>query len=395
MVIKRNDMIVRNSKNNYENEIIEKRIADIEQKTGSKLSHIKSGSLHPERLTGNIENLIGVTQIPLGIAGPLQINGDFANGLFYIPMATTEGSLVDSYTRAMMVCSMAGGIKTKVLKDEMHITPVFLTDNVDKAVEIRAFINDHFDDIKKVAEETTSHGKLLHINTRIFNRELFVKFTFFTGDAMGLNMINISTNFACHYIAEHFNKIKFLLRSNLSSDKKASFINIINGYGKRVYAECTLSAAMLKRYFKTDANTITTGYKIANYSQMQNGSVGLNQHFANGLAALFIATGQDVAQIVNGACGWAISEVTEDNSLLVSATIPNLLIGTVGGGTKVPCQREALDIIGCYGSGKSKKFAEIIAATILAGEISLAAAMVHGDFIMAHQKKNDEIKKNL
>ncbi|MCP4181651.1 MAG: hydroxymethylglutaryl-CoA reductase [bacterium] len=395
MKIKKSDLILRDSGNNYDCDVIKNRLSDIELKTGCKFSNIKEHSLDTETLTGNIENLIGVTQIPLGVAGPLKVNGDFADGLFYVPMATTEGSLVDSYTRAMLVTSIAGGIKTKILKDEMHITPVFLTKSVDDAVAIREYIEDNFDELKKIAEETTSHGKLIRITTRIFNREIYAKFIFYTGDAMGLNMINISTNSACKHISEKFNNVKFLLRSNLSSDKKPSFMNIINGYGKRVHAECTIPASILNRYFKAAAADIVQGFRIANYSQMQNGSIGLNQHFANGLAAVFIATGQDIAQIVNGACGWSISEISGDNDLYVSITIPNLLVGTVGGGTKVGCQNEALEMIGCYGAGKSKKFAEIIAATILAGELSLGAAMVHGDFISAHTKKNDEIKKNL
>ena len=395
MKLKRSDFLIRNANQNYEKSFIEKRLQDLEHKTETRIEKIKEYSLDPCRLSGNIENFIGTTQIPLGIAGPLLINGEHAKGVFYVPMATTEGSLVDSYTRAMMVSAMAGGITTRILKNVMHITPLFYCESIDQALELETWIAENFAEIKTKAESTTSHGKLLDVETKIFSRYLYVKFNFNTGDAMGLNMINISTYTACKFISENFNGIDFILRSNLSSDKKASFANNINGYGKTVCAECVISASILKRYFKTTAKAMVKGWKIANYSQTLGGSVGLNQHFANGLAAVFIATGQDVAQIVNGSTGWSILEETDDNGIFVSITIPNLLIGTVGGGTNIGTQREALDILGCYGAEKSNKFAEIIAATIFAGELSLGAAMVHGDFILAHKKKNDEIKKDL
>ncbi len=395
MKLQRKDFLIRSANQNYDKDFIEKRLVDIESKIGKKFEKIRHYTIKPENIRGNIENFIGATQVPLGVAGPLLVNGDYAKGVFYVPMATTEGSLVDSYTRAMMVSAMAGGIKAKILKNIMHITPLFYCNSVEQALKLSEWLENNFQKVKKAAEETTSHGKLKSIETNVFNRYLYVKFLFDTGDAMGLNMINISTNNACSFVSDNFENVKYILRSNLSSDKKASFINNVNGYGKTVYAECTLSAAVLKRYFKTDAKTLLRGWKIANYSQMIGGTVGLNQHFANGLAAIFVATGQDVAQIVNGATGWSILEEAEDGALFGSVTIPNLLIGTVGGGTHIGTQREALEIMDCYGEGKSKKMAEIIAATIYAGEISLGAAMVHGDFIFAHAKKNKEIKKDL
>jgi hydroxymethylglutaryl-CoA reductase (NADPH) len=395
MKLQRKDFLIRNANQNYDVDFIEKRLLDLEDKIGKKVEKIRHYTLKPKNLTGNIENFIGATQVPLGIAGPLLINGDHANGVFYVPMATTEGSLVDSFTRAMMVSAMSGGVKTKIIKDVMHITPLFYCKSVEQAIDLSKWLEKNFQKIKQKAEETTSHGKLKSIETMVFTTFLYVRFIFDTGDAMGLNMINISTNNACHFISENFDNIKYILRSNLSSDKKASFINNINGYGKTVYAECTLSPSVLRRYLKTDAKTMIKGWKIANYSQMIGGTVGLNQHFANGLAAVFIATGQDVAQIVNGSTGWSILEELEDGSLFGSITIPNLLIGTVGGGTHIGTQREALEIMDCYGEGKSNKMAEIIAATVSAGELSLGAAMVHGDFILAHAKKNRDVKRDL
>lgn len=394
MKIVKSDLIYRNPAENYTKESVNKRVEEIENKTGKKYPHIKNHSLDVEHLTGNIENFIGVTQVPLGIAGPLLVNGDYAKGLFYVPMATTEGSLVDSYTRAMLVSSLAGGIKTKILNDVMHIIPAFYCNSIEQALSLKEWIEGNFQEIKEKAEETTQHGKLIRIECKIFSRELFVRFMFTTGDAMGMNMVNISANNACKYISEKFN-LRYILRSNLCSDKKVSFYNNINGYGKTTYAEIVMPDSVVKRYFKTDARTIVEGWKIANYAQMIGGAIGLNQHFANGLSAIFIATGQDVAQVVNGASGYTISQVTKDHELFASVTIPNLLIGTIGGGTKVGCQKEALEIMDCYGNGKSKKLAEIITAAILAGEISLGAALAHGDFISAHTKKNIEIKKDL
>lgn len=394
MKITKSHLIYRNSAGNYTKEAAKIRLEDIEGKTGHQYPNINKHSLEIEHLTGNIENFIGVTQVPLGIAGPLLVNGEYANGLFYVPMATTEGSLVDSYTRAMLVSSMAGGIKARVLNDVLHVVPAFHCESIEELLMLKNWIESNFPEIKGIAEESTSHGKLIRTECTMFNRKLFVRFLFTTGDAMGMNMVNIAANNACRYISAKFN-IKYILRSNLCSDKKASFYNNIVGYGKSTYAEICMPDTVVKRYFRTDARTIVEGWKVANYAQMVGGAIGLNQHFANGLSAIYIATGQDVAQVVNGATGYTISQVTKDHELFASVTIPNLLVGTIGGGTKIGCQKEALEIMDCYGEGKSRKFAEIITAALLAGEISLGAALSHGDFISAHTKKNEEIKKKL
>ncbi|MBI1883775.1 MAG: PilZ domain-containing protein [Chlamydiae bacterium] len=364
----------------YQKNVVEERLKWIEQQTGTTLPHLGQFSENPTGMSQNIENLIGTTSIPLGIVGPILIRGTHARGLYYVPMATTQGTLVESYHRGSFLVTKAGGVKVAIHKDEVHISPVFIFKDINASVQFITWLREHEPEIKKSAEQTTHHGKLIRITPIPAGRRIIVNFVYTTGDAMGLNMINIATDHACQWIISETKPESYFLRCNFSSDKKASFYNFIQSYGKEVTAEILLPKKLVLRYLHTEPRAIYEFWYSAVWGSMQAGMIGINAHFANGLAAIFSATGQDIAQVVNASTGLYFVELTPENDLRFTIKLPQLIVATVGGGTSLAPQRESLEIMGCAGPGRVKKFAEIIAGTLLAGEISISGALASGGF---------------
>ncbi len=366
----------------------------VEESTGTNLHPLDYFSTPPEHMRKNIENLIGTTHIPVGLAGPIQVNGDYAQGEFFVPFATTEGTLVETYQLGMRLITKSGGATVKVLKDVMDITPLFILENLGKAHELTQWIEVHFDGIKAIAEETTAHGKLMGITPHLMGRRVFLNFQFYTADAMGMNIANIAADKACRFIAKHFTVEGFYLRSNFSSDKKPAAANLLKCYGKEVVAEATIPRKYIKRFFTVTPEKVFDFWYAGNLGSLHSGILGLNAHFANGLAAIYIATGQDVAQVVNASIGISVFEVTPQGDLYLSVKMPSLIVGTTGGGTHLASQKSCLELMDCYGNGKAKKLAEIIAATILGGELAICGALACGRFVDAHIHKRHLIKSS-
>ncbi len=368
----------------YSKKAINARCNWLEKHTGYKLRNLRKFSEDPKQVKGNIENFIGMVKVPVGINGPLLVNGDYAKGVFFVPMATTEGALITDYSTGMLILSKSGGVNVSILGESIHISPVFFVENLAKAKKFIIFIEKNFKKIKRRADSTTNHGKLLRIEPYIAGRRVILKFCYNTGDAQGLNMINKATDKACKYISEVTSK-RYYLRSKFSSVKSVSAHNIHHGYGKEIFAECIVSKEILKFLGTTPEdiyNYAASGMLVSSHS----GSIGMTAHIANAITAIYIACGQDVADVSTSHIGVTMCEVTGENDLYISLYVPNLLIGTVGGGTGLPTQRECLDIMGCYGTKKVNKFAEIIAASCLAGELSVLVALVTGVYVTAHEK---------
>ena len=367
----------------YSKKALSMRCDWLEKKINTKIKYLRNFSENPESAKGNIENMIGMVRVPVGINGPLLVKGDYAKGSFFVPMATTEGALITDYNTGMMILTKSGGANIKILKDIIHISPVFFVETLDQCQKFMIFLKKHFKKIKDVAESTTRYGKLLNIEPHLVGRRIVLKFTYNTCDAQGLNMINKATDAACKYISGITQK-RYYLRSKFSSVKIVSMNNIHNGYGKAIFAECVISKDILKFLGTTPEdiyNYAVSGMLVSLYS----GIIGLTAHIANAIAAIYIACGQDVADVSTSHIGITMCEVTEEKNLYVSLYIPNLLVGTVGGGTGLPTQRECLEIMKCYGNHKSSKFAEIVAASCLAGEISVLIALVTGVYVKAHE----------
>jgi len=365
----------------------------LEKKVGKVFSAIASTLLDFEELVGkNIENPIGAVQIPLGVAGPLKVNGDHAKGEFYVPLATHEGALVASINRGCKGITLSGGARAKVIKDGMARAPVFKVPDVETAHRLVQWVKERFNEIKEVAESTTRHGKLLEIQPFIMGNNVWLRFVYFTGDAMGMNMATIATDKVCDFIERNFgDAVCLALSGNMCVDKKPAHLNELLGRGKTVVAEAIIKKEVLEKVFKTDAKTIHEVNLRKNWlGSGYAGSLSFNAHIANIIAAVFLATGQDAAQVVESSMGYTWTEVRGED-LYISVTLPSLEVGTVGGGTRLPTQREALEILGVAGGGdppgtNALKFAEIVASAVLAGELNLLAALAAKQLAKAHER---------
>ncbi len=379
------DLLPRLKDQGYDPERVARRRAWIEEKTGASLRHIGFVSFDTEELRGNIENPIGVAQVPMGVAGPVLVHGQHAKGLFYIPMATSEGALIRSYERGMVALTRAGGVQTALLADENQIVPTFFFPDVASAAAFTAWLPAQIEHLRAAADATTSHGKFTDLKCYQTGRQVLVNFGYFTGDAQGMNLLVKATDAACKWIARNFSISSYLPSSAECRRKSApSGFLLTRGKGKRVTAGALLPHNVLKMYLHCTAEELFRVWQSTVIGHLHANAIGYNGQYANGLTAIFIATGQDVANVVNAACGITNFELHPDG-LYVSLTLPALTVATIGGGTGLPTQREALSIMGCHGASKAKKFAEIVAAAVLGGEISMGAAITSGEFVAAHE----------
>lgn len=370
----------------YNSDDVDKRREAVEQFTGSNLSSIKDYSVDPEKMSKNIENMIGVTQIPLGFAGPVQINGDLARGLYVIPLATTEGALVASVSRGMSVITASGGSRVKVFSDAMTRAPVFRVDGIDHSVKVIEWINHNIKDISEAVSSTTRHGKLLDIETFPNGRNLHVRLSFMTGDAMGMNMATIASEAAIKLIEKNTGAVCVSVSGNMCADKKPAIINAIRGRGKCIIAEAKIPENIVSSKLHSTVDAIVELNERKNLiGSAMAGSFGFNTHAANMIAAIYIATGQDPAQIVEGSMCITTCE-NVDKNLYIAVRMPAVEIGTVGGGTRLPTQTAALQMIGCVGEGKARKLGEIVAVTVLAGELSTLGAQTTGELGKSHKE---------
>ena len=367
--------------------IIRKRQRFVEKYTGTSLKHIFKYSIDPRTTSGNIENFTGVAQVPLGFAGPIKVNGEHAQGEFLIPLATTEGTLVASYNRGIKVLNLSGGVITTVADDCMQRAPVFVFENARGARDFRDWVDQNMEPIREAAEATSSVAKLLYIDTYLSNKFAYLRFNFSTGDAAGQNMVGRATFASCSWILEQRDDIKhFYLESNLATDKKASQVNVMRTRGKRVIAEVTIPRDVLIQHMRVEPESLQYHAGIANVGAFLSGANNNGLHSPNAITAMFIATGQDVANVSESSAGLLYTELTPEHDLYISLTIPSLIVATFGGGTGLATQRECLEILGCVGRNKVKKFAEIIAGVALAGEISLGSAISSLDWVSSHEK---------
>jgi len=370
----------------YSHSDVDERRRAVEEFTGTDLEHISKFCFDSEAASKNIENMIGATQIPLGFAGPVKIKGDHANGDFIVPLATTEGALVASIARGMSVINDGGGARVKIFRDGMTRAPVFRTEGVEHCMKVMDWVDDNVEFLSSIVGTTTQHGKLASIEHFPAGRNLYIRFTYSTGDAMGMNMATIATEAVCKEIEKNTGAVMVSVSGNLCSDKKAAAINLIRGRGKSAVAEALIPKAVVeKRLHTTTALIVETNIRKNLIGSSLAVTLGANAHAVNMVAAVYIATGQDPAQAVNGSMTMTMIEDI-GGDLYISVRMPAVEVGTVGGGTRLPSQAEALSIMGCLGDEKAGKLAEIVAVTVLAGELSTISAQAAGHLGKAHQE---------
>jgi hydroxymethylglutaryl-CoA reductase (NADPH) len=343
------------------------------------------GSLASAPMRGNVENPIGAAQVPLGVAGPLAVQGEHARGTFYVPLALTEGAVVRSYERGMIALTRSGGVVARLYADENRVAPIFRFDGVAEARQFCLRLPELLPELRAAAEATTRHGRLLRLEPRPLGRAVMVNFCYSTADAHGMNMIAKATESACELLVARGVARRYTIFSAMDSEKRASGALLGGGKGKRVVAGARLPARLVRAYLHTTPAELHEVWEATLLGHLQSGAIGYNGQYANGLAALFIACGQDVANVANSAVGITHAEVTPEGDLYASVTLPSLTVATVGGGTGGGTARECLEMLGCAGPGGAPKLAEIVAATLLAGELSMGAALASGEFVAAHE----------
>jgi hydroxymethylglutaryl-CoA reductase (NADPH) len=336
----------------------------------------------------NIENFIGTAKIPLGLAGPLRVNGTHARGDYYVPLATTEATLVASYSRGAQLITEAGGAVTILLNESVARAPGFAFETLEEAARFVGWAAASFDAFKAVAAKTSRHAELVDAQFAVEGNNVHMRLEFTTGDAAGQNMSTIAAEAVCRYIEAHapIRPRYWFVEANMSGDKKATNQSFLSVRGKKVGAEVIVPGHLIEERLHTSCRAMVDYARMSTLGGIMSGSIGVQGHYANGLAALFIACGQDAACVAEAAVGITRFEQRDDGSLYASVTLPNLIVGTIGGGTGLPTQRACLEILGLSGAGHARAFAEVAAALALAGELSIIGALSAGQFTRAHQQ---------
>ncbi|HEX6042626.1 hydroxymethylglutaryl-CoA reductase [Longimicrobium sp.] len=364
-----------------------KRVAFI-QELGTEIPHLAGDAPHPDAgtLRGSIENFIGFAQVPVGLIGPLRVNGLHARGDFYVPLATSEGALVASHDRGAHLVTAAGGAICLTTSEHVQRAPAFVFESVTRAAYFAAWAVDQFEALQAIVAQTSNHGRLLELQTHIEGNQVYLIFAFHTGDAAGQNMVTFCTAAVCDDILARtpVQPRYWFLESNMSGDKKATALSFLQTRGRNVTAEARIPRALVEGILHTTPERMADYWRVSFVGGVRTGSIGVNGHIANGIAALFLACGQDVACVSEASVGVTRLEVTDEGDLYAAVSLPNLIVGSVGGGTRLPTAQECLRIMDCLGDGRASKLAEICAAVTLAGELSIVGALCAGDFARAH-----------
>ena len=364
------------------------RVATVERATGADLTPLTQPGpvADPEDLRGNIENYIGLTQVPTGVIGPVRVAGSAARGDFYVPLATTEGALVASFNRGAKATREAGGITSVCLAEEVQRAPVFQFGSLPAVGAFLQWVSGQRARFDEVVRQTSRYARLTDVGMRVEGNNATLVFGYTCGDAAGQNMVTLCTDRICAYILAECPERprRFFVEGNYSGDKKATALSLAHVRGKKVTAEAHLPRGVVEGTLATTAEKLRQYWVTAATGIAQSGALGLQGHIANGLAALYLACGQDVACVAESAVGITRYEPTGDGGVYIAVTLPALTVGTVGGGTRFATQAACLDVLGCRGAGHARKFAEICAAVVLCGELSISAALASGQFARAH-----------
>ena len=347
----------------------------------------RDGELYEQLSRANIENYVGTARIPVGIAGPVQVNGDEAQGEFHIPMATTEGTLVASTSRGMKVINESGGVRVSVVQNGgIQRAPVFEFHNFDDAAAFTRSMTDDWSWLVPIMESTTSHGKVMDIRCWQLGSMVCMRVTMNSGDASGQNMVSIATVKGVNALREKHPEIKrYLMAGGMSGEKVGSNINALLGRGKSVVASVDIPGDVMRRITRSNIADIPRLHRSYVDFALLAGNHNSHHSHNNVLPAVYIATGQDPATLCESSYAQNSFDLDTDRDILRwQVHLPNVNVGTVGGGTGLPTQRECLELMGCHGGGKVNKFAELCAVTSLSNEISFWGSVCAEEWIEAH-----------
>ncbi|KAL6661788.1 hypothetical protein ACP70R_001172 [Stipagrostis hirtigluma subsp. patula] len=343
---------------------------------------------------------VGYVQLPVGIAGPLLLDGQ----RFYVPMATTEGCLVASTNRGCKAIAESGGATSVVLRDGMTRAPVARLPTARRAAELKAFMEDpgNFDTLSMVFNRSSRFARLQGVQCAMAGRNLYMRFSCRTGDAMGMNMVSKGVQNVLDFLQDDFPDMDVIsISGNFCSDKKPAAVNWIEGRGKSVVCEAVIKEEVVKKVLKTNVLSLVELNTIKNLagSAIAGALGGFNAHASNIVTAIFIDTGQDPAQNVESShCITMLEPVNDGKDLHISVTVPSIEVGTVGGGTQLASQAACLDLLGVKGANRespgsnARLLATVVAGGVLAGELSLLSALAAGQLVKSHMKYNRSSK---
>jgi hydroxymethylglutaryl-CoA reductase (NADPH) len=342
--------------------------------------------IEPALLAGSIEGFVGFVRVPLGVAGPVRIEGRAACGNFFVPLATSEGTLVASFQHAFNAINRSGGARAVCSHEQVGRAPCFEFANLTEAAQFAAWLPTRLEALRATVAGTSRYCRLIELRACIVGNTVYTTLEFKTGDAAGQNMVTLAAQAICRQVLAEtpVTPRTWLVESMLSGDKRASPLSFRAARGRNASAEVVLPAKQVERYWRTDAQNMARAWSQAVNGAAQSGTIGLQGNVANAVAALFIACGQDAACVVEASTAITRVERMPCGDVYASVTLPNLIVGTVGGGTYMPTARECLSLLGCWGDGMASKFAEICAVVALAGELAIVGAMASGNFASAH-----------
>ncbi|MFL5884578.1 MAG: phosphotransferase [Thermoleophilaceae bacterium] len=379
------------AKGQYTEDARVKRLDWLRKHSTTALESVGETRLDARKLTGNIENFVGGVEIPVGLAGPMLFHGERASGHVVAPLATTEGTLVASCSRGATAITRSGGVETKVISQRMVRAPAYELQDVHGASRFVRWVSDHMQEIREQVALVSQHARLIEVEPLQIGNLVHLRFTYETGDAAGQNMTTASTWRACQWINEAVTRVPgiyismFVIEGNASGDKKANYMSYVRGRGMRVTAEAFIPRELLADVLKTTPEDMERGHRLGTLGGVQTGMLGYSINAANAIAAILIATGQDVACVhESGAAIFSLEAI--DDGLRATMVLPSLIVGTVGGGTALPQQRELLESMDCAGDGRAQRLAEIVCGFALALDLSTQAAVVGGQFADAHER---------
>ena len=366
----------------------------LETVAGTETGGLETYSFDAETVAeNNCENLIGTAQVPMGAVGPLPVHGDHVDEEVYVPLATTEGALIASVNRGCAALREAGGAIVHAEDVGMTRAPVFRTSGIQETRSFVDWIEEHEEEIRDRVETTSQYLELLELRTHSVGATVFVRFRFSTGDAMGMNMATLACDQVIQELITPATGVHCVsLSGNYCVDKKPAAVNAQEGRGKRIFAEVELSKSVLREALKTTAADLSeVQYRKNLLGSAAAGSMGLNAHYANMVAAFFVATGQDIAQVAEGALGVTCIEPRSEDSVYVSIFMPDVPLGAVGGGTGLQTQNDALSLMNVSPDSDDPgaavmRLTEILGATVLAGELSLMSALSSHHLAQAHRE---------
>ncbi len=356
-----------------------------EKAAGVRPRHVGGDPVPLETARGKIENLVGYAQVPLGIAGPLLVDTSAGRREVYVPLATTEGAMVASYSRGMRLLAAGGGARARVLGAGLTQNPILVYPDAERAQAAADLAVRRFDELAVIVRQTTQHGALVALRPEVIGRRLLLSLVFTTGDAIGINMAARAADLVSAELATRTDAIERYVHGQ-DVEKRASARSLVEGRGRRVVADVTVPRAALESLARATPEQLVACLRSYAVGFAQLGTQNWLVQAANGLAAAFLACGQDAAYVTESATGLLDFQVTPAGDLYASVHLPSLLVGTVGGGTAQGTAAECLDLLGCRGTGHANTFAEILGATVLAGDLSLMAAFASHEFVAAHER---------